>query len=368
MADWSKPYEVAYRVMRVKRGSYEETAVLDRVLTGGSIERNQDTSVTESGSIVYEGSLDLGTDWLRVWADCEWHDGSVESVPLGTFEPSIPSRAVNGSESQSQIELSGLLQDLADDMFENPITMGKGLKAVDCAARICREAGLQVAAYDPGSYVLKENWTFGLRSDKDPGRGSSKLDAVNDLLDLAGFWNARTNPYGQVVFAPYAEPSDRQPAWSFVEGENATFLAEMTDELDTSGVKNVVKVIYYDTDREYVGIVVDSDPKSRWSTVSLGRRKGTTVEYSSIPESVKTDAQGKALAESKARELLRTSQSVIHRVTFTHAYAPCTISDAVEVEYPTGGVSGKYAVRSQHIELDAGIPTQTEARMYQRPS
>ena len=103
VSDWSKPFKVAYRVMRVNRNTGLETGRLDWVISGGSIERNQDTNICESGSLTVEGATDLGTARLRIWADCTWHDGSTASVPLGTFLPNIPKRSVNGKESSSQL-------------------------------------------------------------------------------------------------------------------------------------------------------------------------------------------------------------------------------------------------------------------------
>lgn len=369
MTDWSKPYEVSYRVMRVSRVTGLETGELRNVRAGGSITRDQDTDIKESGSLTVEGPVDLGTDRLRVWADCTWHDGSGKSVALGTFLPNIPSRAVDGDQSSSQLDLYGLLQEMADDRFETPYQVRKGSNAVDAAAAIVRSCNLEVAAYDPGDYKLGADWVFALREDTERNRKTgSKLDAVNDLLDLAGYSSARTDEYGRVVLAKYVEPAKRSPAYEFLEGATATFLTSMTDELDLRDVKNVITVIYADNDKEYVGTAVDDDPKSRYSTVSLGLRKAASYEYTSIPESVKTDEQGRKLAQSKAEELLRTNQSVIHRVTFTHTYAPVNITDPIRLDYPTGNVSERLAVRMQEIQLEAGIPITCEARCYQRPN
>ena len=79
MSDWSKPFKVAYRVMRVNRNTGLETGRLDWVISGGSIERNQDTNICESGSLTVEGATDLGTDRLRIWADCTCAVGHVPS-------------------------------------------------------------------------------------------------------------------------------------------------------------------------------------------------------------------------------------------------------------------------------------------------
>ena len=74
-------------------------------------------------------------------------------------------------------------------------------------------------------------------SDKDKDKGSTKLDAVNDLLDLAGYSSARTDEYGRVILEKYVEPGKRQPKWTFQEGANATFLTTMTDERDLREVR-----------------------------------------------------------------------------------------------------------------------------------
>ena len=367
MTGWSDPFDVRFRLMRVDRDTGNETGEVHNVMTGGSIERNSDTTIGESGSVTVEGLVDLGVDRVRVWADFTWRDGSTLSRPLGTFLPNTPKRDVNAAEWACQLDLYGLLQEAEDDMFETPVQIGKGRKAVDAAADILKGCGLQVAAYDAGEYTLSDDWTFGVRSD-DGNRDGSKLDAANELLDLAGYAAARTNEMGQVVLERYVEPSKRQPSWSFTEGADATFLTSMTDERDLREVANVVKVTYYDSDREYVGSAVDDDPLSEFSTVNRGRRIAKSYTYSSIPEEVTSDEQGRKLASDKALELLRTGQSVIHRVTFTHVFAPLNLSDVVDLSYPTGGVSGRYAVRVQRITLSAGVPVECEARTFQRPS
>lgn len=368
--DWSQPFDVSYRVMRVNRGTGRETGRLDMTVQGGSISRDIDTEIRESAQLTVEGRVDLGTDRLRIYADCQWHDGEEASIALGTFLPNVPKRSVSGEESTSHLELYGLLQEAADDMFETPLTVRKGTNPVDAAASILRGCNLTVAPYDPGSYRLGGNWVFGLRSDKaaDNAKGTSKLDAVNDLLALAGYWGVFTDEYGRVVISRYDMPANRSPVWEFAEGRFATFITEMSEERDLRQVANVVKVVYYSDKKEYSAVAVDDDPDSEFSTVSRGRRVCASYEYSDIPDTVKTDADGRKLAADKARELLRTSQSVIYKVTFTHTYTPVTLTDVVDISYPTGMVAGSFAVRSQYIQLTAGIPVECEAQTYQRPT
>lgn len=352
--DWSEPFHSEYRFMRVSRSSGAETARLAGFLDGGSIERNADTQVKEKGSVVHSGPLDVGVDLVRVYLDATgMYKGWSVSVPLGTFLPSTISRDVDGAVSTCKVELTGRLGELAQDQFERPVSAPSGADPVAKAAEIARSAGLDVIA-DASTYRLSTAWTFGLDNED----GESKLDAVNDLLEIAGFSSATTDPMGRVLMRRYVPPGEREPVHFFREGRDARFLRPMTDERDASDVANVVVVVYSDQESTVVGTAVDSDPRSPYSTVSMGRRIVARYEYSDVATQQEADA--------KAAELLRTNQSVIRRVTFTHVYAPLTVGDVVSMDYATGGVRETLSIRTQSVDLAAGCPVKCEGRSYGR--
>lgn len=352
--DWSEPFHSEYRFMRVSRSSGAETARLAGFLDGGSIERNADTQVKEKGSVIHSGALDVGADLVRVYLDATgMYTGWSVSVPLGTFLPSTISRDVDGAVSTCKVELTGRLGELAQDQFERPVSVPSGADPVAKAAEIARSAGLDVIA-DVSPYRLSTAWTFGLDNED----GDSKLDAVNDLLEIAGFSSAATDPMGRVLMRRYVPPGEREPVHTFREGRDARFLRSMTDERDASNVANVVVAVYSDQDTTVIGTAVDSDPRSPYSTTSMGRRIVARYEYS--------DAATQRQADAKAAELLKTNQSVIRRVTFTHTYAPLAVGDVVSMDYATGGVRESLAIRAQAIDLGAGCTVKCEGRSYGR--
>lgn len=367
MTGWSEPFDVAYRVMRVDRSTGVEIGELPWIVSGGSIDRDLGSDIRESGSLTVVGDPHVGADWVRVWADVTWHDGSKESVALGTFLPNVPKRDIDWRESTSPLDLYGVLQNVADDVFENPITIAAGENPVVQAANILKGCGLRVASYVAGDYTLAEPWTFGLRGTDGESNDGSKLDAVNELLDLANYAAARTNQMGEVVLEPYEIPQDRPVSWEFTEGPSARFLTQMSEERDLMNVANVVKVTYWTSEKEYTAVAIDDDPDSEFSTVTRGRRVAATYSYSNIPEDIKDDDKKiQDLAYSTADSLLNSVQSVVHRIVFTHVYAPVNLHDVVTMSFPTGGVEGRFAVWSQHIDLTAGIPIQCEARDFDR--
>lgn len=351
-----------YRVMLVDRATGYETQRLPEVVDGGTIDRNQDTEVTESASLDYAGNLDLSNRLLRIWADLTYENGDTESIPLGTFLADGPKRDITGSGVDTvSLNLYGRLRELSGAQFPTPVSLPAGTDPLDFIDRTIRDAGLTVAAHPASDYRLGSTWTFGTGDTSD----GSKLTAINSLLELIGWNSMRTDPMGRVILSPYTPPKSRSPSWTFTEGATARFLKTMTDERDWFDTKNQIIVIYSNQDREIRGIAVDDDPNSMFSTVTRGRIESETTTYSDVPEG-KTDAQLRIMADRKAAELLATAQAVIRRVTFTHVYAPVTLGDVVTVDYPSGGVRDDFAIRTQRITLGAGLPVECEARSFAR--
>lgn len=143
MARWdNRIVRTSYRFVRVDRSTGEEVCEI-RALRGGSISRNDDTRIKESAEVGIVGDADFGPDLVRVYMGAEW-PGETASVVLGTFLPSIPGRSVNQLYSTGTLHMSGRLQELLDDQFGSPVTVGKGEVAVERAAEVIEGAGLEV--------------------------------------------------------------------------------------------------------------------------------------------------------------------------------------------------------------------------------
>ena len=356
MADWTRPFTASYRLMRVSRSTLMEVETIrNAVLQGSTITRNVDTADYESASLKIVGDVKVGSDLLRVWLDATFDDGSSESVALGTFGVATPRRDVADNLTEWEARLSGRLAEVAEDEYERPVTIPAGSNAVEEASAILQGCGIEVIA-DESDWTLTSDWIVGLGdSDDSP---ADKLSVVNKLLSLAGFASAITDGMGRAVLRRYRDPADRNPSHVFAEGANARFLANAEEERDRSDVANVVVVTYSTQDAETIGVAYDDDPRSPYSTATLGRRKVKRYSYQ--------DGATQAQADAKAAELLRTQQSVIHRVTLSHVYAPVTCTDVVGVEWPTAGISDTFAIRTQSIQLGAGCLTKSELRRFER--
>jgi hypothetical protein len=349
--------------MRVSRSTGYEVGTLS-MLKGGTISRNLDVRVMETCETECVSRLDVGRDLVRVYMDVSWPDGGTASECLGTFLPSVPSRRVMGGYSTSTVKMSGRLQELLDDSPKGPLVVEKGANAVNVAKSVCTGMGLEVVA-DASSYVTSRVRTYGIGVEQNNSEvGETKLDMVNDLLGLAGFWAAKTDSRGRILMRRYDELADRAPAWEYVEGPMAKFEAQMEEERDVSGVANHVVCVYSTDDATVVGEAWDTDPESEFSTVSVGRTITKGYTYSELPSGNPTDQRETAV--SQANRLLRQNQSVINRVSMRGVYAPVSVTEAVNLDYPSGNLSGKFEIRTQELSLTAGCPTQTELRRFTR--
>lgn len=362
MADWSDRYTTTVRFMRVSRSTGLETELLDRVFADGSTCTRDEGMETYESASLSASSFDVGTDLVRCYFEPIFADGSEESIAIGTWLPGAPKRDIDGSSETFSVTCYGRLKELADDQFEYPFTISAGTNAVEAAVDICRQSGLEVDA-EEGSYAIGAPRTYGLsRSDDDSSvSASSKLDVVNDLLSLASFQPATTDPYGRVVMRPQGGMS---PVHGFVEGPSARFLSDMSDEIDWFDVPNVVKVVFSNQDKEFIGIAVNDDPNSELSTVSMGRRICHTERFSDVPDEAEDD-EIQALVDARAASLLSELSVATRYVTMSHTYAPVTVGDIVTIDFPTGGVSGDFRISSMRFNLGSGgLLSTTDVRSF----
>ena len=353
-----------YRFVRVSRATGDELGAL-AMLKGGTITRNNDVRIMETAEVDVVGAFNIGPDFVRIYMECSWADGHTESVCLGTFISVTPSRTVHSGYATSTVKLYGRLQELLSDKFERPVKYEKGRNAVQIVKELCESKGMEVIA-DPSNYCISNERVYGIGAQQsNSDTDDTKLGMINDLLDLAGFRAAKTDPYGRIVLRKYVNPMEAAPKWEFMEGASAKFESDMTDERDITDAANHVVVRYADETNVVVGEAWDNDPESEFSTGSRGYTITSSYEYTTMPEG-KTYAEWQIYADKRAQSMLKTAQSVIRRVTAKHAYAPVTVNDTVTLGYTSGGVQGAFEIRTQKLSLKGGCPTETELRQFRR--
>lgn len=304
MADsWIRPFDASYDFVRVSRETGLELDFVRDIENGGSIERNANTALYETASLDFADKFDVGNDFLRVYLNATFTDGSKRRECLGTFMPQVDSVDIDGAYREGQINAYGLLKRLKDDDFDGPYVIVAGSNLVDEAVKIAESVGLTVYA-DPSSLLLGSTLVFGVGRDND---AKNKLDAVDLLLKAAGFRSPATDRMGNVLYRRYVEPADMPISAEFTEGGDARFMSAMTESTNRAEVCNVVHVDFSTQDASVRGTAVDDSPDSDLSTVSVGRRIVKSYSYDSLPG---VDTEDSNLVEGAANALIGTGKKL----------------------------------------------------------
>lgn len=260
MADsWIRPFDASYDFVRVSRETGLELDFVRDIENGGSIERNANTALYETASLDFADKFDVGNDFLRVYLNATFTDGSKRRECLGTFMPQVDSVDIDGAYREGQINAYGLLKRLKDDDFDGPYVIVAGSNLVDEAVKIAESVGLTVYA-DPSSLLLGSTLVFGVGRDND---AKNKLDAVDLLLKAAGFRSPVTDRMGNVIYRRYVEPADMPISAEFTEGRDARFMSDMTESTNRAEVCNVVHVDFSTQDASVRGTAVDDSARFR---------------------------------------------------------------------------------------------------------
>lgn len=341
-----------FRFVRVRWGTWTETEELEGII-GGTLERNDSTAIKASGSLDYILEPALGSDLVRVYSDSYYPPtGERTSIAQGPYLASTPSSTYRGAIEEGTADLYGVLHVLAEDSFAEPLVVPAGTRAVDKAAEIVREAGLPVVASESPA-TLGSPAVF---DDKD----TSKLDAVNWLLDFAGFASAGCDGYGTVLMQPYQDPSLRLPVLALEDDGACIFRSGVVREYDTFDVPNVVVVVCSNAQAgSMTAKAVNDDPQSAFSTVARGReivRKETV-----------SDIASQEALQAKAEALLAAKTSMVEGFEITHAFVPLEMGDVCSLTYRKAGVhrDDLVAVR-QSLKLKPGMECTTRFRRFPR--
>ena len=337
-----------YRYVRVDRGTFTELSELDSFLDGGSIEENALTQIKATGGVPFMSVPDIGNDLLRVYADIA-SDGGQVSHPLGTFVVSTPSASLVGGISKGKADLYSVLQIPLEQAMAQPLTLMPGTALVAKAAALLQGLGLNVVADQSGAV------TSGVRNYPS---GTSYLEAVNDMLEAAGFSSAAVDAYGSVLLTRYADPASLSPAVVLRDGHDCTFAPEVRYEFDAFNVPNQVIARMSNDEVTMTAVATNSDPGNRYSTVSRGRIVTHVEEVSDIGSQPELQAL--------AQRVLSDKTSAVESMEVRHLYVPFAIGSAVLLDYSEAGASFLGTSVKRTVRLSPGMPCTTRLRRFVR--
>ena len=348
--DWTIPRKGTYRFVRVDYATRAELEELTTIQPGGTIVRNMETDLKESGTLSAVEFPEIGDDLVRIYYQVRDRAGAEVEIPLATMHAVKKSSKFTAAAQSCTVSLLSALLTMQDDKSYTTVTIPAGTNAIEAAVDIVTDLGLPVVA-TPSDKALFSDANF------DPGTPALKV--VNHLLDYAHYWSALVDEWGRVVFAPYQEPRERVLAWELRDGASCTFLPDVSMDSDAFDVPNVCVLTVSNAEESFSGAYFNADPSSPYSTVNRGR-------FIVLAETV-TDAVDDGDLFDKAKSRLMLATSATEKYVFRHAYDPSIAPASVGACAWSKHMLAFYAaVLSQEIALNsAALTTTTVKRIWE---
>lgn len=345
--DWTDPGRLdRFRFVRVSWPSYEEAGEV--AASGCTYTENRLSDLFAGGTATLPGGVDLGDDMLRAYSVSTLRGETVELCHF-TMMGSADITEFRAAAGSASVTLYGVLKVLQDEPLDETLTVAAGTDPVAYAASACAARLLPVSAA-ACPQRLAGDLVF------DPG--TTWLAVVNRLLSAGGFESARTDAYGRVVMAPYADPSGKAPAFTVGEGGGGLLCSPTVQRTRAlSSVHNVVTLTGTDADGMPLRAQARNDsPLSRWSTASRHRVVGRFEQVADVTTA--------AALSAKAAAMLKEETMAVETVELDHFWRPFSVGDALALDVPSYGLVGTYSSTSRTVALSPGMRCTTSVRRF----
>ena len=295
-----------------------------------------------------ESEIDFIRDRIQPFMELKMHDGGWIDFPLGVFLLSSPTRVDENNSVYREIEAYDGLIILDEDKFTDRYYIPSGTKYTDAVEAILRSAGITQIAIEDKSDTLTTSREFKI--------GTSKLEAVNDLLQAINYTSIWVDANGYFRARQYVSPSDRSSDYLYQDDELSIVYNGMEEELDIFEVANSWVIVESNPEKTpRVATRINNDPDSPISTVNLGR---TIVDFREIQ-----DVSSQASLDALADRIKTEASQVFGKLKFKTALVPLhEYFDVIHVRYTPLGIDDNFSETDWSMKLEAGGEMEHEAR------
>lgn len=264
-----------------------------------------------------------------------------QEYPLGVFLLPSPARKVKGASVYREIAGYDLTQILLEDKFTSRYYLPAGTMHTEAVKRIVNSAGLLNLAISASTTVLAR--------DREYQPGTSKLDAINELLSECSYTSLWADATGRLRAASYVLPSLRHPDIGYLDDGQSCIIADSEgEELDIFAIPNVFVVTSSSPDGgELSATYINDNPLSPTSTVKRHRQ---IVDYREI-----SDIAGIDELDAYVKRIAYAASSAYSTVSFDtplipiHGYATTLYIVSQKLD-----IQGKYTETEWSMDLKAG--------------
>jgi hypothetical protein len=303
----------------------------------GEIKRTAAFQVTEQ-----EGQdIDWLNDRVRPAFLLQMEDDGWAEWPMGVFILSSPTRADENKKIKRSIEAYDTSQILKEDKFTDRYKIDVGTKYTDAVISILNSAGIWKINITDHAGTLSIDKEFEI--------GTTKLQAVNQLLAEINYTSIWVDENGYFVARPYQLPVNRDPEYEYRNNDLSIIHPGASEELDLFSVPNQWVRYVSNPDKTVTlrSVYTNELSTSPTSTINRGR---TIVDIDAVD-----DIYDQATLDDYTQRQAYEASQVYGRFDFSTALMPHhSFLDCLFVEHTAYGISYKYIETGWSMDLQTG--------------
>lgn len=329
--------------------NYNETKIGELTSLGGNLGLNSLAQIKRKGNFQFKESELQDVDWLNDKVQPVFILNNEHEFKLGVFMISSPSRTLKRKQLFRSVECFDTSLVLLEDKFDTRHRIIKDTNYITAISQIIGSAG-----------IWKINIPFidaSIKTDREFELGTSKLEAVNYLLQEINYTSIWVDELGNFTANPYILPNDRIVEYSYKNDDMSIIIPDTsTEEMDLFSVPN--KWVVVATNPETESMVSRYTNENGGSPTSTVNRRRTIVDYREVD-----DIANQEILDDYVRRIAYEASNVYGKFIFDTAIMPHhSYMDALFCEHTDLGIKNKYIETSWEMDLKAGGKMRHSAR------
>lgn len=310
----------------------------------GSVEVDVDRNIKRTARFVFD-SHDIVkeySDYLAVFLNIREENGTEKEEQIGLFTVEMPSENYTSTGFEGEIPSYELTQILEEAVLRDTYNIAGGTKYITAAATLIASEGLRYALPDDSRTVPTDGLTI--------KGGTTKLAAVNQLLQAISMYNCFTTRDGRITTMPYRSLVQTEPFRTYTIGDDSEIVGTFSLDKNDDTIRNVIIVVRDDPSKTILRAErINSNPNSPTSTVNLGRERARYVYDSTLADQAACDALADRLVQEMGVSVSGTLTAIPDPAMEPHQVVMLDFSNSGLMDHH----SGRYWMKSYSIGLRA---------------
>lgn len=318
--------------------NYDEAKIGELSATGGSLGLNSLAQIKRKGRFGFKDTEINDVDWLNDKIRPVFILNDKYEYSLGVFMISSPTRRLSNRGIYRDVEAYDTSLILLEDKFDNRYKIAKDTNYITAIGQIINSAGIWKVDIPYYAALVKTDREFEI--------GTSKLEAVNYLLQEINYTSVWVDERGYFRASPYIQPADRATEYTYKNNEMSIIRPDgISEEIDLFNVPNKWVVVASNPETEsLLATYTNTNGASPTSTVS---RRRTIVDYRQVD-----DMANQEVLTEYVRRIAYEASNVYGKFIFSTALMPHhSYMDALFCEHSHLGIAYKYIETSWEMDL-----------------